>query len=146
MASEGFIAKPSGVCCLEANVHDGKPRGGYTTIAGIETYISRPEPGRHNGRVVFYFPDVWGLFTNGLLVVDAFADAGYLTLALDYFRGDPVWKHRWDRHEVNPEFDYQAWKQKHTAFADECVPKWVDAVKQQYGSEGTKYACVGYDL
>jgi hypothetical protein len=34
-----------------------------------------------------YFPDVWGFFTNGFLVMDGFADAGYLTLGLDYFRG-----------------------------------------------------------
>ncbi|ROV96246.1 hypothetical protein VMCG_07677 [Cytospora schulzeri] len=142
--SEGFIAKPSAVCCLGGNDHDGKPRGSYTNLAGVETYIARPEPGRENGRVVFYFPDVWGLFTNGLLIVDAFADAGYLTLALDYFRGDPVWKHRRSRHDNNPGFDYQAWKEKHIAYADECVPKWIDAVKQQYGSEETRYACVGY--
>ncbi|KUI63116.1 Protein AIM2 [Cytospora mali] len=142
--NEGFIAKPSAVCCLDGNIHDGKPRGRYTTIADVETYIARPGPGRDNGRVVFYFPDVWGLFTNTLLIVDAFADAGYLTVALDYFRGDPVWKHRRNRHDNNIDFDYQAWKEKHTTFADGCVPKWVDAVKQQYGSVETRYACVGY--
>jgi hypothetical protein len=27
------------------------------------------------------------MFPNGLLVMDAFADAGYLVLGLDYFRG-----------------------------------------------------------
>lgn len=36
---------------------------------------------------VRYFPDVWGFFKNGFLVMDGFADAGYLTLGLDYFRG-----------------------------------------------------------
>jgi hypothetical protein len=30
------------------------------------------------------------------------------------------------------------------AFADVAVPKWVEAVKQQYGKPETKYACVGY--
>ena len=44
----------------------------------------------------------------------------------------------------NPDFDYEAWKRKHIAFADEMVPKWVEAVKQQYGSAKTKYGCVGY--
>jgi dienelactone hydrolase len=29
-------------------------------------------------------------------------------------------------------------------FADAAVPKWVEAVKEQYGSRETKYACVGY--
>jgi hypothetical protein len=34
-----------------------------------------------------YFPDVFGFFPNGLLVMDGFADAGYTVLGLDYFRG-----------------------------------------------------------
>ncbi len=34
-----------------------------------------------------YFPDVWGLFKNGNLVVDSFADAGYMVFGLDYFQG-----------------------------------------------------------
>jgi ABC-type Fe3+-citrate transport system substrate-binding protein len=58
---------------------------------------------------------------------------------------DPVWKHRKDRNDKsNPDFDYEAWKRKHTAFADETVPKWVKEVKEQYGGPKTKYACVGY--
>lgn len=57
---------------------------------------------------------------------------------------DPVWKHRKDRHDnSNPEFDYESWKQKHTAFADEAVPRWIKAVKEEYGQPETKYACVG---
>jgi len=57
---------------------------------------------------------------------------------------DPVWKHRKDRHIQNPDFDYEAWKRKHTAFADVAVPKWVAAVKKNYGTSTTKFACVGY--
>lgn len=77
--------------------------------------------------------------------MDGFADAGFTVLGLDYFRGDPVWKHRKDRHDTTtePGFDYEAWKQKHIAFADDAVPKWVSAVKEKYGSASTKYACVG---
>jgi hypothetical protein len=57
---------------------------------------------------------------------------------------DPVWKHRKSRHDKsNPNFDYEAWKAKHTAFANEKVPVWVEAVKQQYGKADTKFACVG---
>lgn len=81
---------------------------------------------------------------SGFLVMDSYADAGYLVLGLDYFRGDPVWKHRKDRHDnSDPNFDYEAWKRKHMAFADQAVPTWVDAVKDEYGSSSTKYVCVG---
>ena len=78
--------------------------------------------------------------------MDGFADSGYLTLGLDYFRGDPVWKHRKDRDDTTtePGFDYEAWKRKHWAFCVDAVPKWINEVKQKYGKEGTKFCCVGY--
>ena len=29
-------------------------------------------------------------------------------------------------------------------FAEVAVPKWIEAVKSEYGKPDTKYACVGY--
>ncbi|KAI0445245.1 Alpha/Beta hydrolase protein [Xylaria telfairii] len=143
--SDKYLAKPSGQCCLKGTIHEGEARGRWETIEGVETYISTPPEGKGNGNILLYFPDVWGMFLNSLLVMDSFADAGYLTLGLDYFRGDPVWKHRKDRHDnSDPSFDYEAWKEKHIAFADMAVPIWVKAVSAQYGGPNTKFACVGY--
>ncbi|RWA10350.1 hypothetical protein EKO27_g4751 [Xylaria grammica] len=143
--SQKYLAKPSGICCLKGTIHKGEARGRWEIIDGVETYIAAPLEGKGNGHILLYFPDVWGMFPNGLLVMDAFADAGYLTIGLDYFRGDPVWKHRKNRHDnTNPNFDYEAWKRKHKAFADEAVPGWVKAVSSQYGKPNTKFACVGY--
>jgi len=141
-----YLAKPSEACCLEGSIHDGEPRGLYTTISDIETYIAPPPEGKRNDHILFYFPDVWGFYKNGLLIMDGFADAGYLVLGLDYFRGDPVWKHRKDRNDktTDPDFDYEAWMKKHMAFADEAVPGWVKEAKARYGKPDTKYACVGY--
>ncbi|CZR63622.1 related to dienelactone hydrolase [Phialocephala subalpina] len=141
-----YLAKPSGACCLKGTIHQGDPKGSYATIAEVETYIATPPQGKENGHILLYFPDVWGLFNNGLLIMDGFAAAGYLVLGLDYFRGDPVTKYRKDRKDrtTDPSFDYEAWKKKHTAFADEAVPKWVKEVKEKYGKSDTKYACVGY--
>jgi len=82
-----YLAKPSGACCLKGTIHTGEARGKWETIAGVETYIATPTEGKENGNVLLYFPDVWGMFPIGLLVMDAFADAGYLVLGLDYFRG-----------------------------------------------------------
>ncbi|OAP59512.1 hypothetical protein AYL99_06810 [Fonsecaea erecta] len=140
---EGYLAKPSGECCLKGSLHEGEPRGRTETVAGIETYISTPQ-GKNNGNIVLYFPDVWGFFNNGFLVMDGLADAGYTCIGLDYFRGDPVWKHRKGRDDPAPGFDYEAWKKKHIAFADEAVPGWVEAVKAKFGTPTTKFACVGY--
>jgi hypothetical protein len=85
--STRWLAQPSGPCCLKGTLHDGTSRGHFEAVAGVETYISRPKADYANGHILFYFPDVWGMFPNGLLVMDAFADAGYLVLGLDYFRG-----------------------------------------------------------
>ncbi|KAF2107786.1 hypothetical protein BDV96DRAFT_557408 [Lophiotrema nucula] len=145
LKSVDYLAKPSGACCLKGTLHKGEARGRWETIAEVETYISTPPEGKANGNVLLYFPDVWGMFPNGLLVMDDFADAGYLVLGLDYFRGDPVWKHRKNRNDhSNPDFDYEAWKHKHTTFANEAVPRWVKTVSDRYKDGKTKFACVGY--
>lgn len=85
-ASNTWLAQPSGPCCLKGTLHEGSARGRFIDVAGIETYISEPT-GKANGHILLYFPDVWGMFPNGLLVMDTFADAGYLVLGPDYFRG-----------------------------------------------------------
>lgn len=69
-------------------------------------------------------------------------------------------KYRRDRNDTTtaPGFDFDAWKDKHAAFAVEAVPRWVDAVVEKYGKvplsfttsglTGTgmvpKFACTGY--
>lgn len=87
MATDKTIAKPSDVCCLKGTIHQGEPRGSTTTVAGVETYVVEPPKDKANGNILLYFPDVWGFFNNGYLIMDGFADAGYLVLGLDYFRG-----------------------------------------------------------
>jgi hypothetical protein len=85
--NSNWLAKPSGPCCLEGTMHDGTPEGNFVTVAGVETYIKKPSDALANGHILLYFPDVWGMFKNGLLVMDTFAKAGYLVLGIDYFRG-----------------------------------------------------------
>jgi hypothetical protein len=82
-----FLAKPSGLCCLEGIIHSGTPRGSFIRVVDVETYVVKPPSHKANGHILLYYPDVWGMFTNGLLVMDSFANAGYLTIGLDYFRG-----------------------------------------------------------
>jgi len=82
-----FLANPSGQCCLQGSLHEGETRRSHTTIAGVDTYVSRPASKKRNGHILLYFPDVWGFFLNGFLVMDRFADSGYLVLGLDCVRG-----------------------------------------------------------
>jgi len=139
-----YLAKPSSLCCLSGTLHEGEPRGTFETLSSLETYIATPKDSNANGNIVLYFPDVWGLFNNGLLIMDAFADAGYLTVGVDYFRGDPVTKHRDANNESLPGFDFKAWVSKNMEFALKATPEWVEAVKAKYGQTNTKYACTGY--
>ncbi|KAJ7582192.1 dienelactone hydrolase [Mycena floridula] len=146
--STPILAAPPGECCLKGFIHAGTPVGDIISVAGIDTYITKPSaPTSH---ILFYFPDVWGIEgsfqSNGKLLMDTFAKEGFLVLGIDYFRGDPVQNHRKHRNdtETDPGFDFEAWKGKHHAFADENVPKWMEAVRQQFGDEKTKYASVGY--
>ncbi|KAK0209227.1 Alpha/Beta hydrolase protein [Desarmillaria ectypa] len=142
------LASPPADCCLDCFPHEGTPRGKWARIVDIETYILKPVHERNTNQIILYFPDVWGIdiFVNGQLLADYFASQGFTVLALDYFKGDSIQRHRKNRHDrtTNPTFDYEAWKQKHMAFADSNVPKWIDAVVEQFGGPDTKYAAVGY--
>ncbi len=80
-----YLAQPPSTCCFVGTIHEGTPRGTMEDILEAPTYIARPE--KANGNIVLYFPDVWGISINSKLVMDGFADAGYLTLGMDYFRG-----------------------------------------------------------
>lgn len=82
-----WMALPSGACCLKGHLHSGKPKGTFEQVKDLETYVARPSPEKANGNVIIYYPDVFGFFTNGLLIMDEMADAGYLTIGIDYFQG-----------------------------------------------------------
>ena len=144
--SDKVIAHPSAACCISGNIHKGEPKGRIEKILDVETYIAEPPANKANGNIVLYFPDVFGHFTNGNLMMDGWAEAGYLVLGPDYFRGDPIWKHKKNLHDPNenPDFDFQGWLKKHQAFSDPFVPKWVEEVKAKYGKADTKFVCTGY--
>ncbi len=82
-----YLAQPPSDCCFVGKIHKGTPRGEVKEVVGVPTYVARPTDGTANGHVVLYFPDVWGLSNNAKLVMDGFADGGFLTLGMDYFRG-----------------------------------------------------------
>lgn len=145
MTDKSYLAQPPGECCFKGTIHEGEPRGTVEKIASVDTYIVHPPEGKDNGHVVIYFPDIWGFFKNGFLIMDGFADAGYTTVGLDYFFGDPIWLHRKDKNDktTEPGFDSAAWINEKMVGAKKVVPGWVDAVKEKLGKPGTKFACVG---
>lgn len=87
-ANDTYLAQPASSSCWLGTIHEGTPRGNLQTILDdVPTYVSRPAPEKANGHIILYFPDVWGMSKNAQLLMDAFADAGFLTLGMDYFKG-----------------------------------------------------------
>lgn len=84
---DNVLAKPADLCCLKGDFHTGEPTGTIEQIEGVDTYVARPRPERSNGNVILFFPDAFGLHMNSFLMMDAFAECGYLTLGVDFFLG-----------------------------------------------------------
>lgn len=82
-----ILAKPADLCCIKGAIHSGEPLGKIKQIGGVDTYVASPDPETANGNVILFFPDVFGLYINSLLMMDAYAACGYLTLGVDYFVG-----------------------------------------------------------
>ena len=78
------LAGPPGDCCIKGVKHFGEPSGETITIAGIQTYISKPPPAKEsshdnldNKKIILYFADVFGPFyTNAQLLQDYYASHG----------------------------------------------------------------------
>ncbi|KAK1992336.1 alpha/beta-hydrolase [Colletotrichum falcatum] len=159
-AKPAFLAQPPGPCCWAGTLHEGSPRGGVEDMAGAPTYVVRPSDVKDaapaNGHVVLYLPDVWGLSVNARCLLDGFAAAGYTALGMDYFRGDSMSRYRASKDDpLPPGFDLAAWRDRHSAFAAEAVPRWAAAARARFGAElraaaaaatgtETRFACVGY--
>lgn len=70
------LAGPPGDCCFRTVQHVGEKRGTIETVAGVETYVSRPKDGS-NKKIVLFFADVYGpIYINSQLIMDYWADNG----------------------------------------------------------------------
>jgi len=103
--------------------------------------MAEPPAGAKSGphkKVLLFLSDIWGaLFINNKLLQDYFASCGFIVLGPDYFFGSPV-------QDLPADRDMVAWIEEARAPANEAFPKWLDAVKEKYGTETTKYTAVGY--
>ncbi|KAF7972742.1 hypothetical protein HWV62_17098 [Athelia sp. TMB] len=135
------LATAPGDCCVAGFKHKGTPGGRTVEIAGVKTYVVEPKhPISGPKKVIFWFADVYGpLYLNNQLVQDYFGTQGFTVLGPDYFFGDPV-----QNHDDEEGFDRQAWIAKSRRQADACVPGWLEATREKYGTAEIKYAAVGY--
>jgi hypothetical protein len=78
------LAGAPGDCCVKGVKHFGEPNGESITIAGIQTYISKPPPPKDHSshdkldkKIILYFSDAFGPFyINAQLLQDYFASHG----------------------------------------------------------------------
>jgi len=126
--------------CFKTVPHAGTPVGRSETIAGVDTYISEPTATTGQKKILLYFADVFSPFyINSQLIQDWFASKGYTVLGVDYFFGD-----RLEELKKQPDFNTGSWIAKVVPRARECAPRWVEAVRQRYGTSDVKYFAVGY--
>jgi len=132
-----YLAGPPGDACFTAVKHEGEAKGELIDIGGVQTYAAYPSS-KSTDKIILYYCDVFGPhFINNKLIMDWFAEHGYLVLSPDYFDGDQLEELRKD-----PGFDTRAWAGKYRTKAPGLTAEWEKAVKAKYG--GKKHAAVGY--
>jgi len=133
-----YIAAHPGNQCAEAVKHTGTAKGELIDLNGLTTYVTYP-PDKATDKIILYYCDVFGpRFINNQLVMDFFAEHGYLVLSPDYFYGDQLEELR-----QQPGFDMGAWAGKYRSNAPKVVEEtFLPAVKEKFG--GKIYASVGY--
>ncbi|KAG2088391.1 uncharacterized protein F5147DRAFT_726950 [Suillus discolor] len=122
------LAGPLTDHCFTSVAHSGTPKGESITIAGVPTYLSAPQASAASTveTVILCFSDVFGPFyINAQLVQDYYVSQGKFLLLF----GDLV-----HLHLNKPGFDRSTWAS---------VPKWVDGVKEMFGTN-VKYCAVGF--
>jgi hypothetical protein len=74
------LAGPPGDCCVKGVKHFGEASGETITIAGVQTYISKPPPAKdssQDNKIILYLADVFGPFyINAQLLQDYYASHG----------------------------------------------------------------------
>ncbi|KAJ3827346.1 dienelactone hydrolase [Lentinula raphanica] len=130
--------------CVKGVKHEGEAKGHWESIGGVNCYVGTPaSPSQDSkqNKAILYFPDVFGMqLINNQLLVDSFAENGFLTIGVDYFDGDPIPENALE--PGAPTFDRNTWFSKHEySQTRPYVDKVYDALKER---GITAFASVGY--
>ncbi|PHH69083.1 hypothetical protein CDD82_91 [Ophiocordyceps australis] len=88
-----MASHPPGPCCTVGTLYEGEPQGETIRIDNgkIEAYLAKPPADKaKKGCGILVLPDVIGVWQNSKLLTDNFAAAGYPSLLVDLFEGDPA--------------------------------------------------------
>jgi len=126
--------------CISGVTHEGTPKGKWEKIGGVDCYVGTPSIDYPKDKAILLFPDVFGpQLINCQLMVDDFAANGFKTVALDYFKGDPI-----PPNALNPgaTFDIAGWFKNH---GPDVTQPYVDNVIAELKAQGvTTFYGTGY--
>ncbi|KAM6496810.1 Alpha/Beta hydrolase fold [Amanita muscaria] len=125
--------------CVKSVRHEGTPTGKFENIGGVNCYVATPTGEYPKDRVLLYLADALGLHFNAQLLMDDYANNGYMTIGPDYLYGEPV------PESILTNFDQtivKKWVSEHT---QERTRPHLDKVINALKEQGiTKFAATGY--
>ncbi|KAK7021929.1 hypothetical protein VNI00_017158 [Paramarasmius palmivorus] len=129
--------------CVKGVTHEGSPNGQWQNIGGTDCYIATPDGDYPEDKVILFLSDVFGpQFANSQLLVSDFAANGFKTVAIDYFRGDPIPAGILKPNYSGPPFDRAAWLVNH---GPDRVRPLIDNVVRALKEDGvTRFGATGY--
>ncbi|KAG2090775.1 uncharacterized protein F5147DRAFT_724479 [Suillus discolor] len=120
------LAGPLTDHCFTSVAHSGTLKGESITIAGVPTYLSAPQASVASTVETVILAS---FCVYSFLVCVLIRKAGFTVVGIDYFFGDPV-----HLHLNKPGSDRSTWRTKSIEQARASVPKWVDGVKEMFGT------------
>ncbi|KAJ6090276.1 Protein AIM2 [Penicillium sp. IBT 16267x] len=134
-----MASNPPSTCCVNGFKHEGTPVGEFKDFDGVKTYIGTPKNNKKPETAILYLSDVFGFFPNNQLLVDEFANNGYLTIFPDLFNGGQIGPDDMNNGKV----DIMAWLGEHQPdVIDPVVAKTIKYMRETLGVK--RIAAVGY--
>ncbi|KAF2844354.1 esterase/lipase [Plenodomus tracheiphilus IPT5] len=143
-----MTSNPPSTCCTKGFKHEGQSRGRMENLGDFEAYVVEPaSDAASNDYGVVYLTDVIGhKLINAQLLVDQYADDGYVCLMPDIFDGDGVplnYDHATFSFEKWTLGEFGAKKTPHTPpVIDPIVDACIESLRTKYRCK--KIALVGY--
>jgi len=126
--------------CIKGVIHEGNPKGKWETIGGVNCYVGTPSGDYSKEKAILFMPDAFGIsLINNQLIIDSFAENGFLTIGVEYFEGDGIPE---DALEPGKTFDRDGWYSRH---GYEKTRSLVDKVYEALEQRGiTTFGTAGY--
>ncbi|KAK7037582.1 hypothetical protein VNI00_011074 [Paramarasmius palmivorus] len=140
-----FIIKKMSLCddCIKGVTHEGNPDGEWQNIGGVDCYVATPDGEYEKDRVILFLPDAFGVqLSNNQLLVSNFAANGFKSVAIDFFRGDPVPADIMSPNYSGPPFNKETWFANH---GPDQIRPLIDKVINALKEDGvTRFGATGY--